>query len=60
MPTLNEMRQELYSKYKGQNWKKKVDKMSDNQIIAIWHSIKLRKEKENGPKQLSLFEDENG
>lgn len=65
MPTLNQMKARLYSKYPGKAWKKKVDQMTDSQIIAVWYSMQKRKEEdisksENAseePLQPSLFKD---
>ena len=54
-----ELRRKLYFKYPGEKWKKKVDNMTDNQLIAISRSIAERDEKRKAkePKQLSLFDD---
>jgi len=58
-----ELRRKLYFKYPGEKWKKKVDRMTDSQLIAVSRSIIERdekrkaKEKEKEPKQLSLFDD---
>lgn len=69
MPTINEMRTYLYSKYWGKKWKDKVDRMSETQVIAIWISFqkrsqeKLQKKEEQKRKkeekkvvQLQLFD----
>ena len=54
-----ELRRKLYFKYPGEKWKKKVDRMTDNQVIAVSRSITERDEKKKAkePKQLSLFDD---
>ena len=38
LTTVN-MRDWVRSAYPGPNWKKKVDKMSDDQIIALYYSL---------------------
>ena len=38
LTTVN-MRDWVRSAYPGLNWKKKVDKMSDDQIIALYYSL---------------------
>lgn len=45
MPTLNQMKTRLYSNYPSKRWKKRIDGMSDSQIIAIWYSLQKRKQK---------------
>lgn len=54
-----DLRRKLYFKYPGEKWKKKVDRMTDNQVIAVSRSITERDEKRKAkePKQLSLFDD---
>ena len=54
-----ELRRSLYFKYPGKKWKDRVDKMTDNQVIAVSRSITERDEKKKAkePKQLSLFDD---
>ena len=54
-----ELRRNLYFKYPGKKWKDRVDKMTDNQVIAVSRSIAEREEKRKAkePKQLSLFND---
>ena len=54
-----ELRRNLYFKYPGKKWKTRVDKMTDNQVIAVSRSIAEREEKRKAkePKQLSLFND---
>lgn len=37
--TTNNMRDWVKSAYPGLNWKVKVDKMSDSQIIALYYSL---------------------
>ena len=34
-----QMRDRIIEAYPGPNWKKKVDKMSDQQIIALFYSL---------------------
>lgn len=60
MPDLNHMRQDLYSRYPGKAWKLKVDDMPDDQIIALWYSMREREQKPrvtNQPKQKSKDDD---
>lgn len=54
-----DLRRSLYFKYPGKKWKDRVDKMTDNQVIAVSRSITEREEKRKAkePKQLSLFND---
>ena len=54
-----DLRRALYFKYPGKKWKDRVDKMTDNQVIAVSRSIIERDEKKKAkePKQLSLFND---
>ena len=54
-----DLRRALYFKYPGKKWKDRVDKMTDNQVIAVSRSITEREEKRKAkePKQLSLFND---
>ena len=40
-----ELRRSLYFKYPGTVWKNRVDKMTDNQVIAVSRSIAERAEK---------------
>ena len=40
--TTVDMRDWVKSAYPGPNWKKKVDKMSDDQIIALYYSLVKR------------------
>lgn len=35
--TVNQMRAEVAKLYSSEGWRQKVEKMSDNQIIAIYH-----------------------
>lgn len=35
----NQMRELIKSAYPGPNWKAKVNKMKDGQIIALYHSL---------------------
>ena len=37
--TTNQMREMVKSAYPGPNWKSKVNKMKDDQIIALYHSL---------------------
>ena len=57
MPDVNQMRQAIIAAYPGKNWKKNVNRMSDNQILAIFSSLKEREEKEKKEqeKQMRLF-----
>lgn len=56
------MRSYISNAYKGKEWKNKVSTMSDQQVIAIYYSIKERrtgKKKEKRIKetgQISIFE----
>ena len=66
MPDINKMRNNLYSSYPGDLWKRKVNAMPDDQVIAIWHRMNTKGEFENGKQkqvvtdpeaiQLSLFD----
>ena len=55
-----DLRKKLYLKYPAKKWKDQVDKMTDNQVIAVFRSITERedREKEKKPRQLSLFDDQ--
>lgn len=57
--TVNNMREAISSVY-GPAWKYRVDKMADNQVIAIYHKFlkdgKLDKQKRSYAKQLSMFD----
>lgn len=65
MADINKIKSFLYSCYPGNGWKKKVDHMSDMQLIAVWSRLKNKKVKEDKKDipekkeevQLSLFED---
>lgn len=46
MPNISQMKTLLYSKYPSKRWKKRIDGMSDSQIIAIWYSLQKRKQKD--------------
>lgn len=49
---INVMRSEVESAYTGSEWRRRVRKMKDNQVVAIYHNllksgkINLRKKKE--------------
>ena len=51
MANISEMRQELYSRYPGKMWKKKVSKMPDTQVIAVYRSMQERKQREEMKQQ---------
>jgi hypothetical protein len=57
MPNVNQMRQAIIAAYPGKSWKQKVNQMSDNQIIAIFSSLKEREEQEKKEqeRQMRLF-----
>lgn len=65
MPDINSIKLFLYSAYKGINWKKRVDRMSDQQLVAVWsrlnhkkkNDIPIVKPSDDNVIQLSLFED---
>jgi hypothetical protein len=40
---ISDMRREILKTYPGDNWRRKVDKMPDSQVIAIYHSIMNKK-----------------
>lgn len=37
--TVQQMRQKLYAAYRAEKWRKKVDRMSDNQVIAVYRRM---------------------
>ena len=37
--TVVQMRRFIEKEYEGEKWRKKVSKMSDNQVIAVYHRI---------------------
>lgn len=37
--TVDQMRIRLFSAYSGDKWKKKIEKMPDNQVIAIYKRL---------------------
>lgn len=43
--TINQMKGEVLRAYPGEKWYKKVQKMPDMQIMAIYESLKRRKNK---------------
>ena len=43
--TINQMKGEVLRAYPGEKWYKKVEKMPDMQIMAIYESLKRRKNK---------------
>lgn len=61
MPNLNQIKAFLYSHYPGKQWQKRIEKMPEDQLVAIYYSIKSREKKDiTEPKkdemvQLSLF-----
>jgi len=53
MPTISQMKTLLHSKYPTSTaWRNRVDKMADDQIIAIWYKMSQENEV-----QLPLFPD---
>ena len=46
MPTIEQMKEYLISKYPGPSWKKKVQKMKDGQVYATYRRFKDKEEKE--------------
>ena len=40
--TVNDMREAIADVYKGRAWRRKVDRMSDSQVIAVYHSFKAK------------------
>jgi len=60
MPTIDQMRSDLYFKYKGGKGKKKVLALTNSQVIAIWSrirdaEIKRLEEEKKKPYQPRLF-----
>lgn len=60
---MNEIRKEVSDRYAGENWKRRVAAMPDNQIFAIYRNMMNRPVKpkppaSNEPKvqQLSMFD----
>lgn len=51
MPDLIKMRNDLYSKYPGKAWKRNVDTMPDNQVVAVWYSFLKRDQQKKLPKE---------
>lgn len=43
MSEMNRMRSEVTKAYPGKGWKKKVEKMSDDKVTAIYLNLKARK-----------------
>lgn len=43
--SVEQMRNHILMAYSGDNWKKKVNKMPDVQVIAIYHKIIKKEEK---------------
>lgn len=37
--TIDQMRDEVIDAYPSSKWKARVDRMSDNQVIALYHSL---------------------
>lgn len=63
--TVRDMRDYILSMYPGEGWAHKVAKMDDNQVMAVYFSMKKKGQqpiKENKKeKQLSIFDyDEEG
>lgn len=69
--TPDQMRAAIYDVYPGRKWQKKVEKMHDDQVIAVYykflHSGKFDEEKKeprktktnprsHGAKQISIFD----
>ena len=46
MSTINDMRRYISNKYPGMDWKVKVSKMKTAQVIAVYHAIKEREQRE--------------
>lgn len=44
-------RADLIAAYPGQRWKRKVNKMSEAQVLAIWSKIQAKNEQEKGTNQ---------
>ena len=44
MPSISQMKTFLSSRYPGLQWKKRIDKMDDSQIIAIWYSVQGKRQ----------------
>lgn len=62
MPNLVQIKTFLYSRYPGKQWRKKIEEMPEDQLVAVYYSIKSREEKKGIPEpkkdemvQLSLF-----
>lgn len=54
MPNVNQMRQAVMAAYPSESWKRKVMCMSDNQILAIFSSLKEREEKEKKEQEFQM------
>lgn len=50
---VNNMRELVTDVYKGEGWKKKVDKMSDEQVIAIYYKFLKQGKFEESAKSFS-------
>ncbi len=65
-PSVLKMRKDLYFKYPGRKWKLRVNNMPDDQVIAVWYSMKKKGQKDIPPvqkemdlsPQMALFADE--
>lgn len=56
---VSEMRRKVKMVYNNATWSARVDRMADNQVIAIFYSMKEKgqfKNKKSMPKQIDLFE----
>ena len=66
-PSITSMRAAITAVYPGNKWRIRVDRMSDNQVIAIFHSFSRngyfehpktgRKQEDPNFKQMNLFDD---
>lgn len=65
MPSIETMRGVIRLAYSGLSWKTKVDRMSDDQVCAVYHrfsctgkldEISRKKKSEGHVKQLSIFD----
>lgn len=65
--SISTMRAAITAVYPGNKWRMRVDRMSDNQVIAIFHSFSRnglfehpktgKKEEDPNFRQMSLFDD---
>lgn len=63
--TINQMKGEVLRAYPGEKWHKKVEKMPDMQIMAIYENLRRRKNKaknvekvDSEEKFMEIFEEE--